>query len=168
MTVSVETARRALFWCALVLPAAPVGAAFFAQGWPAQRFLVFYVAPLFLAAPLWVRVRLRESTPQLSLHTIVDATVFMLSFARFVLAPVLPFSGHMMFLTYSGLTTRTAGYRLLALLLLAETTWFKLWLWRDSATWSVGLILGIVAAGITLLANRQRAQNKDQLAGKPS
>ncbi|MBA2670105.1 MAG: hypothetical protein H0U67_07035, partial [Gemmatimonadetes bacterium] len=61
---------------------------------------------------------------------------------------MLPFSGHMLFLTYSGLVTRHAWYRVLAAVLLAETTVFKLWLWDDPSSWVWGLALGAVAAAV--------------------
>jgi hypothetical protein len=63
-----------------------------------------------------------------------------------VLGELLPFSGHMLFLAYSGLTTRRTWYRGLALALLVETTVFKLWLWRDVTSWALGLALGLLAA----------------------
>jgi hypothetical protein len=143
-----RTLARLLLWGAIICPVGAIAATFFVDGWPAQRFLILYVAPLFLAAPLWVRLRLEAYSSATVFRTAVDATVFILSFARFVSGDLLPFSGHMFFLTYSGLTTTTTSYRLLALLLILETTWFKLWLWRDPLTWTVGLILGILAAGI--------------------
>jgi hypothetical protein len=71
-----------------------------------------------------------------------------------VLGEVLPFSGHMLFLTYSGLTTTARWYRWLALVLLAETTVFKLWVWRDVYSWSLGLVIGLVAA---VWGRRQRS-----------
>ena len=78
-----------------------------------------------------------------------------LAFARFVVGTVLPFSGHMLFLTYTVLTIgRVRWYRRLAVVLLVETTIFKLWLWRDPYSWSIGLGLGAVAAAVALRTSR--------------
>jgi hypothetical protein len=145
-TLDLQIARKILWWSAVLLPAGAVAASFFFPTWPAKRFLVFYVAPLFLAAPIWVRLRISERPRTGGLPSILDAGVFLLSFLRFVAGEVLPFSGHMLFLTYSGLTTRRTAYRLLALGLLVETTVFKLWLWRDPRSWALGLAIGLVAA----------------------
>jgi hypothetical protein len=150
---NLEFWRRLLLLAVVTLPLGAVVAAFLVEDWPARRFLIVYTAPLLLAAPLWVRIRVTD--PQRNrVRTTVDAGVFLLSFARFVSGDFLPFSGHMLFLTYSGLTTRSARYRILALLLLSMTTWFKLRLWHDPQTWAVGLILGSIAAGVTFLAAR--------------
>lgn len=146
VAINVVRIRRLLVWGAVVLPAAAIAAALVVHGWAAQRFLAFYVAPLFLAAPLWVRLRLEAKSIEWNGRTIVDIAVLVLSFLRFVLGEILPFSGHMLFLVYSGLTTRERWYQLLGLVLLIETTVFKLWLWRDRYSWGLGLALGLLAA----------------------
>jgi hypothetical protein len=138
--------RRALRWSAILFPCAAVVAALFVHGWPAQRFLLFYVAPLFLAAPLWAELRIGESGFALTRRSLMDGAITVAAFLRFVLGTILPFSGHMLFLTYTGITTPQRWYRWLALALIVETTAFKLWLWRDRYSWSLGLLIGIVAA----------------------
>lgn len=85
--------------------AAPVALAWL-DSWAAARFLTLYVAPLLLAAPLWARERLRALGAAGSTRwwrIALDAAVVLLSIARFVVGEVLPFSGHMLFLTYTGL-----------------------------------------------------------------
>lgn len=144
--------RRVLLAAAVAFPAAAIAAAvlvrygildFDERSGAAATFLVWYVAPLFLAAPLWLRGRLHVAGRTRAL----DAAVTVLAFARFVSGGLLPFSGHMLFLTYSALTPPvTRGYRLLALALLIETTIFKLWIWRDPRSWALGLVLGLLAA----------------------
>jgi hypothetical protein len=147
-TLDLQTTRRILWWSAVLLPAGAIAASFFFPDWEAKRLLIFYIAPLFFAAPIWVRVRISEWQTLSSSSFTLDAVVFLLSFLRFVSGQFLPFSGHMLFLTYSGLTTRSTGYRLLALGLLVETTIFKLWLWRDPTSWALGLAIGLIAAAL--------------------
>ena len=130
--------RRVLRWSAVLFPAAAMVEAVFVHGWPAQRFLLFYVAPLFLAAPLWVDLRIGEGGLTLTRRSVTDGVVTVAAFLRFVLGTILPFSGHMLFLTYTGITTPQRWYRWLALVLILETTVFKLWLWRDRYSWSLG------------------------------
>lgn len=143
--VSLAVVNKLLGWCAALLPGAAVVAAFFVQGSPAKRFLILYIAPLFLAAPLWIRIRLETPPRPASYSLALDVGVFLLSFLRFVTGHFLPFSGHMLFLTYSGLTTPRIGYRLIAVALLIETTIFKFWVWHDPRSWSLGLVIGLLA-----------------------
>jgi hypothetical protein len=107
-------------------------------------FLVVYVAPLVIAAPLWLRGRL-----DVPMRThVVDAVVLALAFARFVTG-LLPFSGHMLFLTYSLLARPVSPrYRWVALALLVETTVYKLWQWHDPRSWGIGLAAGLAAAAV--------------------
>jgi hypothetical protein len=130
--------------------AAPVAFAWL-DSWAAARFLALYVAPLFLAAPLWAREQLRAivaTDGEAGWRLLLDAAVVLLSLARFVFGEVLPFSGHMLFLTYTVLLPASRAYRWLAVVLLVETTIFKLLLWADGSSWAIGLALGALAAGV--------------------
>ena len=118
------------------------------------RFLALYVAPIFGAAPLWIRERLAHRPPLPLRVWLIDGLVVALSAIRFVVGPALPFSGHMLFLTYSGLVSRRRGYRWLALVLIAETTVFKFWEWHDPGSWAVGLAVGVVAALVARMSSR--------------
>ena len=150
---------RWLAAAALVIPAAAVvaGLAHYAAtgNTAGVRFLALYAAPLFLAAPLWARHRLAGLESRPTPIQAMDAGVLVLSLARFAADSIFPFSGHMLFLTYSGLTVRARWYRILAAVLLAETTVFKLWLWRDVQSWSLGLGLGLTAAAAAALVGRR-------------
>lgn len=146
--LNLATAKRFLIAAAILLPLALIVISFFVREPAGKRFLLLYVAPLFAAAPLWVITRLHEYANRLGFSALIDAVVLVLSFARFVLGEILPFSGHMLFLTYSGATTSTNWYRWVAFVLFVETTWFKLVLWDDPRTWSAGLALGVIAAAI--------------------
>jgi hypothetical protein len=101
---------------------------------------------MLIAAPWWVRVRLAERPLTFSARWVLDAVVILLAALRAVGVPWLPFSGHTLFLTYSGIVTRHRGFRILTLLLMLETTVFKLWLWRDPTSWSLGIAAGVILA----------------------
>lgn len=138
---------------AVAVPLLFVMAALMVDGWTARRFLLLYVAPFFVAFFAWARIRLDELGRTGAGARAVDGAAVVLGAARFAGAPV-PFSGHMLFFAYSALTTRSAPYRLLVLVLALETTWFKLVLWRDLASWSLGIAAGAVLAAVRILIHR--------------
>ena len=143
--------RVLLLWAAIVCPLVPLVAALFVGGWPSRRFLGLYVTPLFVIGPLWLRERLRERPLRAGLPWAIDLTVFALAVLRFATGNVLPFSGHMLFLTYTLIVTRAAWYRALALAIALETAWFKLLLWHDWRSFTLGIAGGALAA-VMLLA----------------
>lgn len=145
--------RRALATAAVVVPLAFAAGALVVEGWPARRFLLMYVAPFFVAFFVWARIRVDEAARTPAAALAVDAVAVVLGAARFA-GPVVPFSGHMLFFAYSGLTTRSTAYRWLALALAAETTWFKLALWRDAASWSLGIAAGVALAAVRTFIHR--------------
>jgi hypothetical protein len=110
------------------------------------RFVLLYVAPLSLTALWWIGERI-ENVDHVDYRARIwiDALVLALAATRFVTGS-LPFSGHMLFLTYTGLTTERVAYRWLALLVAVETTIFKLILWHDPTTWAVGIFLGLTGS----------------------
>ena len=151
--------RRWLAIAAAVLPLLTVAAAPCAPGWPAQRYLAFYLAPLVMIAPLWLRQRLAEPGSLAGGRLLVDAAVFVLAAVRTV--GVLPFSGHVLFLVHTGLTARGPGataYRILAAVFLLETTWFKLRIWHDPTSWSLGIAAGLASAAAYFLVPRMHPQ----------
>ena len=141
--------RATLDWLLLwggVASAAVVAIAGVATGH--VRFLTVYVAPFFLAGPLWLRLRLRKIQTTPRAVTWLDAVVFALAALRSVpiAVGILPYSGHTLFATYAAAVTRERGFRAISALLLGSTTVFKLWIWRDPTSWTWGLGLGIGAA----------------------
>jgi hypothetical protein len=119
------------------------------------RFLVLYVAPMFLIAPIWLRHRLADVEQRSPGAQAIDAGLFVLAMVRFVSGGLLPFSGHMLFLTYTGITVRVSRFRWLAALLLLETTVFKLLIWRDPKSWGLGIALGALAGVIATSLQRR-------------
>ena len=145
--------RRALGTAAIAVPLLFVMAAVAMEGWAARRFLLFYIAPFFVAFFVWARIRV-DSLARTSRGALaVDALATVLGAARFGGAPV-PFSGHMLFFAYSAPTTRSLPYALLVLVLAAETTWFKLVLWRDFASWGLGIAAGLALAAVRIAIDR--------------
>jgi hypothetical protein len=130
---------------ALLASAAAVLAGLASRDPDTRLFLIVYVAPLFFAGPAWLVVRLSTLEARRSGVHLLDAAVLGLSVLRFLTGTMLPFSGHMLFLTYSGLVTSRAWYRLLAVALLVKAAVFKLWIWDDPASFVWGLSLGAVA-----------------------
>ena len=159
MWVETRRLRALLLGAAIICPALAILAGLRAATWPVERGLIFYIAPLFFAGPLWLRVRLGEAAPRWGARWAIDLSVFALAVLRFATGHWLPFSGHMLFLAYSGVTTRSGGYRVLAIALALETAWFKFWLWHDPRSFWLGVLGGALAAGVAL-----GAEHRDSLA----
>ena len=136
--------RAALVACVAV-PLAFAAAALVVDDWRARRFLLAYVAPFFVAFPLWLRTRLAR--PWGGREMAVDGAVSLLGALRFP-GSFLPFSGHTLFFVYSLLSTRAAWYRVLVLLLLAETAYFKLLVWSDPRSFILGIVLALAFAAL--------------------
>jgi hypothetical protein len=128
------------------------GASVFFASWPAKRILIFYYAPLTLAVSLWGRLRLLDVGRWTSRAMLIDGTVMIVAVTRF-LSNFPPASGHMLFLTYSGLTIKNRGYQALAIVLIAETTYFKFVIWDDWVSWAIGGAAGLVAACLCSVTN---------------
>ena len=144
---------RACGVCVVAVPLVFAAGALVVDGWAARRFLLLYVAPFFVAFFVWARIRLERLEEERTGAMVVDAVAVVLGAVRFAGAFV-PFSGHMLFFAYSALTTRSTPYRLLALLLAAETTWFKLVLSRDPYSWGLGIAAGAALAAVRILIHR--------------
>jgi hypothetical protein len=106
----------------------------------------------------WVRLRLQEHAHATLPRRGLDVLVVAVSALRLA-GPLVPFSGHMLFLTYTMLTTPVRWYRVAAALLAVQTTLFKfglaadppaawyglfLRLW-DPTGWWTGILAGLVA-----------------------
>lgn len=150
---AVALLRRHAGWierAAVVLSAAfalaSLAAVPFVESWAERRYVTLYLAPLFAVFGWWARARMRDADAASPGRIVVDAVVVALAAARFA-GGFLPLSGHMLFLTHAAGTTRGA-LRLAAVALLLETTWFKLMIWRDPASWGLGLAAGLAAVAL--------------------
>ena len=145
--------RRALIIASVAVPLLFAAGALVVDGWEARRFLLLYVAPLFVAFFVWGWIRVGRMEDDRPAAPAVDALATVLGAIRFAGLPV-PFSGHMLFFVYAALTTRSPRFLLLILALAAETTWFKLVLWRDPRSWALGIAGGTALAAARVLINR--------------
>ncbi|MBB4639663.1 hypothetical protein [Longimicrobium terrae] len=140
---------------AVVVPLLTAAAALGADSWPARRFLALYTGPFFFAFFIWARLRLREPGPHSRGALAVDAAAVIAAALR-LLSPAVPWSGHMVFYTYSAFTTRSLPYALLMLVLAGSATWFKLVLWDDPWSWGLGIVLGLFLAARRTVVHRAR------------
>jgi hypothetical protein len=152
LTSHTSLLRRALVAAAIILPIAAVIVGLSSDHPRGALFIPLYIAPLVLVGPLWLRMRLAERPLALSLVWGLDVLVMVLGALRAIGATWLPFSGHTLFLTYSAVVTRHVGYRVTAAVLFAETTVFKLWVWRDAFTWASGIVAGLLLAFVATMA----------------
>ncbi|HEU0300648.1 MAG TPA: hypothetical protein VFR37_14355 [Longimicrobium sp.] len=147
--------RRLMVLFAVAVPLLFVArAAVVVEDWPARRFALLYIAPFFVAFFVWARLWLDRVDRDPPRALAVDAAAAVLGAVRMAAVPLVPFSGHMVFFAYSALTTRSARYLLLVLALAAGATWFKLVLWRDPASWALGMGLGTALAAVRIFLQR--------------
>ena len=124
-----RTIDRLLGAASVLLPAAVASYALVlhAGDWSAQRFFIGYTAPLLALGPAWLRRRLASVGQRPNAADRIDVLAFVAGAARSGGGwGVLPYSGHTLFLTYVLLAGPGRGFRAVAVMLLATTTWFKL------------------------------------------
>ena len=113
-------------------------------------YLAYYIAPFALGFLLWARRRVLDSWSTADARVLIDALAVGLSALRLA-GPVVPPSGHMLFFVFSFLTTSSPGYRVVTLILIAETSYIKFFVWQDRRSWGYGILAGVVL-GATYLA----------------
>jgi len=153
-----RTIDRLLAATSVLLPAAVVVYALVARSgdWVAQRHFIVYTAPLLALGPAWLRRRLAAIGERPGATAWLDLVAFAASAARGVGAGlVLPWSGHTLFLTYVLLAGPGRAFRVIAAILLATATWFKLAFWKDPYTWGLGIAIGVVLAAARRHADRR-------------
>lgn len=113
---------------------------------PGEKSSSLYNLPLYSVFFSWLYYRLRESAKVSVATIILDLAVVGLAASRF-LGPIIPSSGHALFLGYSLLTTGSRFYRIVAAILLALTIALKL-SWGDYSSWLYGILIGLLFAGV--------------------
>lgn len=146
--------RRACTAAAVVVPMAiAAGALVAVDGRDGRVFLLLYIAPFFVAFFAWAGIRVGEIDGTRAGAWAVDALAAGLAGVRLI-GPFVPASGHMLFFAYSALSTPSAPYRLLVLVLAAEATWYKLVVWDDFSSWAIGIAAGAALAAARILIHR--------------
>lgn len=149
--------RRGCAFGGAGVPLAVGAASAMVGGWEAKRFLLFYMAPFFPTFFLWARHWLDDVDNERPAALAVDGVAVVLAATRMT-GPWLPFSGHMVFYAYAGLTTRSRPLQLLIGVLAAVAAWFKLVLWDDWRSFSLGIATGLALAAVRLLVGRTAAE----------
>ena len=159
-----RTIDRVLVFAGVILPAGAVAIAviLYRGDWPTQRFLIIYMAPLFAFGAGWARRRLRILPSLPPTVVALDAVAFVAGGLRAGGGwGLLPYSGHMLFLIFVVFGVHQGRFRWSALALAAMTTWFKLVVWHDWQTWTLGLLAGVALATVQHIVNRTTALAPD-------
>lgn len=105
-----------------------------------EQFSLLYNLPLYAIGLVWLYYRWRGRVALNRWRVLLDAAVVVMAASRF-LGPLIPPSGHALFLTYAGLTIDRRLFRIVAFILLLATIALKL-SWGDYRSWLYGLLLG--------------------------
>lgn len=133
--------RRFFIYFSIISPALLIFISFLMPTWEGQRFVLFYLPPIFCMMFYWIYLRLCSINEINFSLVIIDIFVLILSAIRFV--GILPFSGHVLFFSYSFFTTKSKTYKILAFIFFCETTYFKLSIWSDWHSFVYGLITAL-------------------------
>lgn len=110
-------------------------------------YFAVYFAPAIGAFFLSISYRLLELKQYGLVRGFIDGLVILLCSLRMT-APLVPMSGHMLFFVYSGLTIRSRLFRMIIAALIIQTSIIKLVLWGDYWSWSLGVLSGVLLAGV--------------------
>jgi hypothetical protein len=109
-----------------------------------RAFWLYYYLPIGLPFIAFLLDRASSWHARRWMQRVIDLVVLVLSLARAV-APVPLISGHAFFLVYALLTTRSQVARIMAVAVLLEVAYLKLFVWHD-ATFFGGAAAGCGAA----------------------
>jgi hypothetical protein len=107
-------------------------------------FLLYYVMPVGIPFVAYLFDRAARWHEQSLARLAIDFTVVSLSLTRAVIMVPL-ISGHALFLTYALLTAQTWIVRIMAIVVILQVSYLKLFVWHD-ITLLGGIILGYIAA----------------------
>jgi hypothetical protein len=107
---------------------------------------LLYNLPLYILAPFWLICRMQEDKKFLSLRTLIDIVVVTLAMSRYF-GPIVPTSGHALFLTHSLITIRSRYYRIPAVVMLIATAAVKV-SWEDYSSLVAGILIGLISGAI--------------------
>lgn len=127
--------------------------AFFIEQNPKRiPFLFGYIMPVVLLFLFWIKLKI-ENEIIINIHFYLDLIITFLSGIRSInmLMPFLPYSGHVVFILYSWVSTKNKMYRIFAGIVFAITTFFKMYIWHDYFTWLSGMILVMPFIAVSIL-----------------
>jgi hypothetical protein len=107
---------------------------------------LLYNLPLYILGPYWLICRMREDKRSSSLKTLIDLLVVALAISRYF-GPIVPTSGHALFLTHSFITIRSQFYRIPAAVMLIVTVVIKM-SWQDYSSLVSGILIGFISGAI--------------------
>lgn len=115
-----------------------------ADGHNSHMFYLYYMVPISTPFTAFILDRASRWREKHWMHWAIDFLVVIIGFARALFS--IPFiSGHALFLTYALLTARSWATRLLALAVMGEVIYLKLFVWRDFTLFG-GMIVAALAA----------------------
>ena len=127
------------------------------DGWEEKKETIIYSIPMVFLFFMWIRFRLdEENTFQIKLFAIDLSAVF-LAAARIL--GLFWHSGHVLFILYTFLTTKSKIYRLLCIPFFALTAGFKIY-WGDIWTPLFGGIIAVVLFVVRLNVEKNIELNK--------
>jgi hypothetical protein len=120
-------------------------------------FLLGYFLPIILLFLYWIKIKV-ENFQKVNLLFYLDLVVTIIAGIRAInpLMPFLPYSGHVLFILYSMISTRNRNYRILAGIMFAITTFFKIFIWHDYFSWLAGMILSMPFIAIAILFDNSK------------
>jgi hypothetical protein len=109
-----------------------------------RHFLLYYFWPLSFPFTAFVLDRAARWRELSRLQWYIEVPIVLLALSRaFVAVPLI--SGHALFLSYIMLSSRSWAVKLLAVLVMLQVAYLKIWVWADP-TIVGGILLGMLAA----------------------
>ena len=112
------------------------------RDWEEKKISVIYSLPMVFVFFHWLSCNIEEESFYDLRILSVDFIAVLLSVMR--MFGLLFHSGHVLFLTYSMLSTKRGIYHLICIPVIVITMYFKLVYWNDYVTPLIGLILAII------------------------
>ena len=124
-------------------------------------FLLGYFLPVILLFIYWLKLKV-ESFEKVNFLFSLDLVIAFIAGIRAInpLMPFLPYSGHVVFVLYSMITTRNKTYRILAGIMFAVVTFFKIYIWHDYFSWLAGMILSMPFIAVAILFDNSKKVEK--------
>ncbi len=156
-----EVIADQVFWlkllcivAAIVLPGFALYREYIYDDWANRIDQIRYFLPMTIITPLWIYCRLNEVRHITFTQILLDLSALLIAMSRMVVA-FIPFSGHMVFLAYTFMSTKSNWYRVFAMMLLLDTTYFKWIVWGSFLNWGFGLAIAITLAKLRKRRNAE-------------